>query len=354
MQAQADRQAAAEGDGAAALAGEIQPVAVGVEGGIPAGAGQDRNHGRHRRVAPAREGDLVRRDARPGVENRRAHPDQLVGRLQLNDPLLSEQRFDLLARLKAEGLNSFAVRRPGEPLAGLRYPVFLRDEEGASFVKPELLADRAALESALAALPASGFAGPMIVEFCGAPGPDGYYRKYGAFRIGERIVPQHCLVWRDWFIKHGEAMSPVHRRQNADYRAANPHEAELRAVFDAARIAYGRIDYTLREGRIEVFEINTNPAILGLPPTWPRGILDPYDQRPYAAEYVEAVLALPGASRLAQDAEIDRRHASRMTELARELRRRRLALTTTALRQRARRLLQGSTSPTEAPKPDAA
>ena len=31
------------------------------------------------------------------------------------------------------------------------------------------------------------------------------------------------------------------------------------AVFELANIQYGRIDYALHDGRIEVFEINTNP-----------------------------------------------------------------------------------------------
>ncbi|MGR9089760.1 MAG: hypothetical protein ACU85U_04170 [Gammaproteobacteria bacterium] len=34
------------------------------------------------------------------------------------------------------------------------------------------------------------------------------------------------------------------------------------ALFSIANIDYGRIDYSLRAGRIQVFETNTNPVIM--------------------------------------------------------------------------------------------
>ena len=42
---------------------------------------------------------------------------------------------------------------------------------------------------------------------------------------------------------------------------SNPHEAEVRRIFDLARIEYGRIDYAFRDGRMQVWEINTNPML---------------------------------------------------------------------------------------------
>jgi hypothetical protein len=44
-----------------------------------------------------------------------------------------------------------------------------------------------------------------------------------------------------------------------NYIQRNPHEAELRTIFDRARIEFGRIDYTFVDGRLVVYEINTNP-----------------------------------------------------------------------------------------------
>ncbi len=36
----------------------------------------------------------------------------------------------------------------------------------------------------------------------------------------------------------------------------------MQQVFQRAGIDYGRIDYTVANGRIQVFEINTNPVVL--------------------------------------------------------------------------------------------
>lgn len=234
--------------------------------------------------------------------------------LQLNDPLRSEQRFALLRRLRAEGRNGFDVRRPGESLDGLRYPVFLRDEVGASYRAPALLPDRAALEAALAAPEARSLERPMIVEFGVTPDTDGFFRKYGAYRIGPRIFPQHLYLETQWFIKHGSTLLTQHRQEFFDYVTGNPHAAELMAQFEAAKIDYGRIDYTLVEGRIQVFEINTNPAVLSSPPTR----FDSYDQGKYGRPWIDALLALPGAGVAAAQDEIDARHE----RLLRPLRRR--------------------------------
>ena len=46
------------------------------------------------------------------------------------------------------------------------------------------------------------------------------------------------------------------------YQAENPHRAELLEVFRLANIEFGQIDYALLNGRIQVWEINTNPHLI--------------------------------------------------------------------------------------------
>jgi hypothetical protein len=232
--------------------------------------------------------------------------------VQLNHPLRSEQRFELLKRLHREGVNAFDVRRPDESLEGLCYPVFLRDEIGARYAPPALIADRPSLDAAIAALPASKIRRPMIVEFGAKPGPDGCYRKYGAYRVGEDIFPQHCFVQPHWFVKFGSFLMSEHYAEHLAYVEHNPHAAELKTLFDAARIEYGRIDYTLVDGRIQVFEINTNPSVLNHPPK----PSDDFDQRPYAERYVEALLKLPSAKTAAAHAAIDANHSYYLQRLS--------------------------------------
>lgn len=73
------------------------------------------------------------------------------------------------------------------------------------------------------------------------------------------------------------------------YLDANPHEAELREIFDLAGINYCRIDYGMKDGHIQVWEINTNPTILkGRHLNSPR---EPIHRR-FAAAYRDAIDAL--------------------------------------------------------------
>ncbi|MGV2481720.1 UNVERIFIED_CONTAM: hypothetical protein IGO34_33520, partial [Salmonella enterica subsp. enterica serovar Weltevreden] len=69
--------------------------------------------------------------------------------------------------------------------------------------------------------------------------------------IGEQIVPRHVLFSPQWMLKGMDLLEPEHRAETRDYCQNNPHEAELRRLFERAKIDYGRIDYALdRDGRV--------------------------------------------------------------------------------------------------------
>ncbi|WP_083908748.1 ATP-grasp domain-containing protein [Thioalkalivibrio thiocyanodenitrificans] len=208
----------------------------------------------------------------------------------LNHPTASLTRFPLLQALAAEGRNPFRVFRPDACPSDLRFPVFLRRESGFMGSCPELLADASALHTALEALRRSGADRDdwMVVEYSAEPGPDGYFRKYGAFRIGSDIFPQHCFINRHWFVKHAyDRLGEAHRREHLQYVTENPHVNWIREIFDRAGITYGRIDYGETRGRLQVFEINTNPTVLNHPQTR----FDP-DLQPYADRYADTLIAL--------------------------------------------------------------
>jgi hypothetical protein len=57
--------------------------------------------------------------------------------------------------------------------------------------------------------------------------------------------------------------------EERDYVMANPHEAALRTIFAIAKIAYGRIDYGMVDGRPQVWEINTDPHLIPPDPGTP-------------------------------------------------------------------------------------
>jgi hypothetical protein len=164
----------------------------------------------------------------------------------LNDPTRSLLRYELLRTLHARGINRFNVYRPGEKPA--RFPVFVRPESGF-------------LKAAPALLWAGGEppAGHIAVELCNTADRDGVFRKYGAYVIGERIVPRHLFFSRGWLVKSPDLLGPAEIEEERAYVESNPHAAQLLEVCRVARISWGRIDYALLEGRVQVWEINSNP-----------------------------------------------------------------------------------------------
>jgi len=190
---------------------------------------------------------------------REAVPDVRV----LNEPALALQRFSLLTALWKDGTNPFRAARLDGDIPALNYPVFIRREDGAFGPETELLYSEEELRAAVAALPGRGLPlrGRIAVEFCAEPDADGYYRKYGAFRVGDRILPQHIQFSRHWVVKQDTGfVAPSFVAEETDYIRDNPHEAALRAIFERAHVEFGRIDYAFSGGRLIVYEINTNPA----------------------------------------------------------------------------------------------
>jgi hypothetical protein len=244
-----------------------------------------------------------------------------TGVAQLNHPTASLQRFDMLRMLHADGSNPFRVFRPEELDDAIRYPVFIRDEVGALYTEPPLLHDRPALEAALARLQGGDLVRPMVVELVGKPWADGYYRKFAAFRVGDTIYGQHCAMSKSWFVKNSvDNLLPSHVEEIRTYIAANPHTDAVMQVFDKADMQYGRIDYTLVNGRLVVFEINSNPTILSDPPT----PFASYDPQPFADLHANALLSLPQVAARDSLPAIDDAHRVALAKLRRHYQVRRL------------------------------
>lgn len=215
----------------------------------------------------------------------------------LNHPTQSMGRYELLRTLYDRGWNNFNLYRLDERRRPDRFPVFLRGEcDHAGNISP-LIHSPEALERALRrpllkrtlapkrlfrtvkrlSRPGGNLRGKwkharngrnrnslLMTEFCNTADEHGVYRKYSAFVVGERILPQHIFFSSDWMVKRAPSSLPdeAQLREEREYVETNQHEPLLRQVFELARIAYGRIDYSIdRHGRLQVWEINTNPTI---------------------------------------------------------------------------------------------
>jgi hypothetical protein len=182
----------------------------------------------------------------------------------LNDPEQTLCRVDLNRALVRAGVNDFAMYREHESLDGCRLPVFLRGEHDHDGRRSGLLDDTADVHTAIGKLRADApdLGDLLVVEFCDTAGADGVYRKYSAFKVGDAIVARHLFFSNDWHVKQAELDDEASLQEERDFVATNPHEQQLRPIFELAGVDYGRIDYAFRDGRLQVWEINTNPTIL--------------------------------------------------------------------------------------------
>ena len=176
--------------------------------------------------------------------------------------------YDLLQKLFDEGINRFKAVRGSEPLESLHYPVFVREENQHNGSLTPLIHSRSDLVRELKSLRLQGFPcrDLLVVEFCDTSDQDGVFRKYAAFIVGGEIIPRHVIFSRHWNVKNPDLVDPHLAEVQEEYLGTNPHQAWLRETFKLSGIEYGRIDYSLMENKLQVWEINTNPAVRKLTP----------------------------------------------------------------------------------------
>jgi len=194
----------------------------------------------------------------------KADPASLV----LNDPAACLGRLALLQSLHASGHNQFNAHAYPWPAAHPpRLPALVRRESGHDGPVGELLWSIEALDQAGRALQTEVGDDVIAVEFQDTVCPDGFYRKYSCFRVGNSIVPRHLLVSPTWMLKTPDLVTNETAREEDLYLVTNPHRKQVMDIFRRARIDYGRIDYSLDPvtGAIQTWEINTNPFISKAP-----------------------------------------------------------------------------------------
>jgi hypothetical protein len=182
----------------------------------------------------------------------------------LNNPLTTLQRFDLLTELNRQGLNDFRAVRAGDDRVRLRFPVFLRNERIHGGAISPLLNSEREIQQAIGRALVQGhkLSEVLVVEFCDTANEAGYYRKYAAFIVGGKIIPRSLNYGREWMLKHSQTeftMAMV--LEELDYVTQNPHAKQLAKIFAVAQVDYGRIDYSMKDGRVQTWEINLNPTI---------------------------------------------------------------------------------------------
>lgn len=182
----------------------------------------------------------------------------------LNHPRDTLLRFDLLSTLHREGLNRHRAFRAAALPEDMSFPVFLREEHRHTGALSGLLRTHREVVQALGLARVQGYrlADLLVVEFYDTSDQAGYFRKYAAFVIGSRIIARGLALGPGWMLKsRGSEYSEPMLAEELAFLTANPHESELRRIAQVARVEYGRIDYGVRDGKVETWEINLNPTI---------------------------------------------------------------------------------------------
>lgn len=182
----------------------------------------------------------------------------------LNHPTRALRRYDLLRALADRGLNSFEVHRLSDERVPRSFPVFLRRENDHAGAQSDLIhTERELLRVVRECWEQIQDEDEwLVVEQLSVPPVDGLIPKYGAFRVGPHIIPRHLMFGDSWEVKYNsDDYNKKHASLEEEYLRSNPHEDELRAIFELANIEFGRIDYIIADGRLQTFEINTNPSL---------------------------------------------------------------------------------------------
>lgn len=188
----------------------------------------------------------------------------------LGDPERQLGRGELLATLTKDGINDYRVHMLAniDPRQ-IRYPVFVRIEDDHMGPRSELLDSWPEVVKAAAGLVLTGYREDqiLVIEYIDTQGEGGFYRKYGSFRIGGKIVCQHILHSTAWLGKRESTVRTPDLIAISDgFYHENPHQELLMPIFERARIDYGRMDYSFAGDRIQVWEINDNPMFVGRNP----------------------------------------------------------------------------------------
>jgi hypothetical protein len=198
-----------------------------------------------------------------------AHMLEAAGNTVYNHPAKALGRYDLLENLYQDNINDFAIHRLADVQSGARlprFPAFVRRENDhkGSMSQPVTTMEeleKIAKESLDSGIPLEDL---IVVEWCDVRSDDGQFRKFSSFVVGDQFIAGTLVFSNNWVTKYPDVLNEGNIAEEREYLTANPHPHEdlVREVFRRANLQYGRIDYGVKDGKIQVWEINSNPTIV--------------------------------------------------------------------------------------------
>ncbi|MCH7904492.1 MAG: hypothetical protein IH944_07990 [Armatimonadetes bacterium] len=181
----------------------------------------------------------------------------------LNNPSRVLGRYALLRKLHELGINDFNVHRVRDLPAPVRFPAFVRDENLHRANLSPIVHTQAELDDAIAELlTAENHKDDYLVsEYIDYRDGDRLFRKYGAQKVGPHVFGKHLMAGQHWMLKRRSSRRRAVGKDELPYVRDFPHRQELEQAFEVAGHDWARVDYSFYRGRVQVWEINCNPAM---------------------------------------------------------------------------------------------
>ena len=139
----------------------------------------------------------------------------------------------------------------------------------------------------------------MAIEYEETRREDGLYRKHVTYVLGDEVLHGNLVFSRDWVVKHSGARHAELVAEQAAEWFSTEHVPALREIADLAGVSYGRYDYAVVDGRLRIWELNTNPRLLSTPDTYTEEVRAL--RQPMADRLTAALDALDGCAPAAVD-----------------------------------------------------
>jgi hypothetical protein len=202
-------------------------------------------------------------------------------------------RYELLRTLHERGLNSHRPHRAPPVPSDARYPVFLRSEHEHR-VMTRLLRSQRDVERRLIRAHVQGYdlSALLVVEYQDVADEEGMFHRHTSYVVGDTIVPGYLAFGSRWVVKGGPFLDGDRLSRQLASVLSPEHEPLLREVAKLAGVGYGRFDYAVADGRVHIWELNTNPTLLLRPEEHSDFALE--QVRPVADRLTEAFERLAG------------------------------------------------------------
>jgi hypothetical protein len=145
-----------------------------------------------------------------------------------------------------------------------RFPVFLKLEDRHDGPSSPLLWTQRELDRAVANRfrRCDDLSSLLMIEFHDVSDDSGIFHRQVTYVIGDELIHGNLAFNTNWVVKYGGAATGEQLDAQRAARESTAYGPLLRDIADRAGIGYGRFDYSIVNGSICVWELNTNPVLL--------------------------------------------------------------------------------------------